>query len=193
MYDIDVCKAAGQYRKQNECNNDKTNINREYSGNNRRGDMGDQRAVRECQGYVFFDSVGRSEAHELANDREAECDIRAAQVSAKRTRASVHGPARQLVHQNAGLHGTSGNGAAGYYTKGAVETQNTCTAAPMAGSHIGRNLPGKEIRVRQWQSMELLLVGTHCPLIPHITSPIVPAIFPILILVLSLLHSFCFL
>ena len=44
---IDVCKAAGPYRKQDECNNAKTNINREYSGNNGRGDMGDQGEVRE--------------------------------------------------------------------------------------------------------------------------------------------------
>jgi hypothetical protein len=57
-----------------------------------------------------------------------------------------------------GVHGTSGIGAAGDYTKRAFETQNTCDAAPMAGSHIGRTLPGKEIRVRQWQSMELVLV-----------------------------------
>jgi hypothetical protein len=76
MYDIDVCKAAGQYRKQDEYNNDKTNIYREYSGNNRRCDMGDQREVREYQGYISCDSVARRETHELVNDREAESDIR---------------------------------------------------------------------------------------------------------------------
>ena len=45
MYDIDVCKAAGQYRKQDECRNDKANINREHNVNNRRGDRVDQREV----------------------------------------------------------------------------------------------------------------------------------------------------
>jgi len=76
VYNIDVGKAAGQYSRQDECNNDKTNINREYSGNNRRGDMGDQREVGEYQGHISFDSVARRETHELANDREAESDIR---------------------------------------------------------------------------------------------------------------------
>ena len=38
--------------------------------------MGDQREVREYQGYISFDSVARRETHELANDREAESDIR---------------------------------------------------------------------------------------------------------------------
>ena len=76
MYDTDVCKAAGQYRKQDECRNDKANINREHNGNNRRGDRGDQREVSEYQGYVSLDSVVRREAHEVAHDIEAEGDIR---------------------------------------------------------------------------------------------------------------------
>ena len=78
MYDVDVCKAAGTYRKQDECSNNKTNINRKYSGNNRGGDTRDQREVREYQGYISLDSVARKEAHDsrLDNDREAESDIR---------------------------------------------------------------------------------------------------------------------
>ena len=32
--------------------------------------------VRECQGYISFDSAGRRETHELINDREVESDMR---------------------------------------------------------------------------------------------------------------------
>jgi hypothetical protein len=40
-------------------------------------------------------------------------------------------------------HIASGNGASGDHTKGAFETQNTCDAASMVGSHIGRTLQVK--------------------------------------------------
>ena len=76
MYNIDVCKTAEQYTKQDECSNDKTNINRGYSGNNRGGDTRVQREVREYKGYASLDSVARREAHKLTDDREAENDIR---------------------------------------------------------------------------------------------------------------------
>ena len=106
VYDIDVCKAAGQYGKQDECNNDKTNINREYSGSNRRGDMGDRREVREYQGHIFFDSVARRATHELVNDRETESDDeqnlrrRAAGLSEERK-------TERETHMRSGLSGTS--------------------------------------------------------------------------------------
>ena len=76
MYNIDVCKAAEQYTTQDECSNDKTNINRGYSGNNRGGDTRVQREVREYKGYASLDSAARREAHKLTDDREAENDIR---------------------------------------------------------------------------------------------------------------------
>ena len=76
MYNIDVCKTAEQYTKQDECSNDKTNINRGNSGNNRGGDTRVQREFREYKGYASLDSVAWREAHELANNREAESDIR---------------------------------------------------------------------------------------------------------------------
>ena len=76
MYNLDVCKAAEQYTEQNECSNDKTNTNRDYSGNNRGGDTRIQQEVREHKGYASLDSVARREAHKLTDDSEAENDIR---------------------------------------------------------------------------------------------------------------------